>query len=145
MMIAHLTMFSLNEVVAIIQIFLPYMMSHGFFGQDAKINANKCYLILLICGQVTVFPVIMFIAYLMVLFSKPVGEFGKSLHALAKINRNPRPASQGLNDSSIQDQPRSQSESFQIINESEASFEEIEVNVRIFAGFVINNDGESFY
>jgi hypothetical protein len=73
MMIAHLTMFSLNEVVTLVQILVPYLMSHGYFGQNAKLNSNKCYLILLICGQVTVFPVIMFIAYLMVLFSKPVG------------------------------------------------------------------------
>ena len=73
MMSAHLVMFSLNEIVTVIQVALPIILTHGKF-QTSVTVAENVNSILLILGQFTIFPLMLFIAYLLIIFTNPVDD-----------------------------------------------------------------------
>jgi len=74
MMSAHLIMFSLNEVVTIIQIVVPFILYKNATTPEQQKTADNVNSTMLILGQFTIFPLMLFIAYLLIMFSNPIDD-----------------------------------------------------------------------
>lgn len=144
MMSAHLIMFTLNEVTTIVQIVIPYVLYKNATTTQQLTTADNVNSTLLFLGLFTVFPLTIFIAYLLILFSNPVDDLssdGKTPTFLSTLRGGAQftkivPQVVGGNVSMATD-PISSTNSA-MSGYVTVSLDELEFNVRVFAGFVIN-------